>query len=63
MLFVYVCVWDGGCGVWVRVGRPCLPIRNDIVNPQHLLDASSHPYERVCPLMRNAKISENSENF
>ena len=25
-----------GIGVWLEVGRPCPPIRNDIVTPHHL---------------------------
>ena len=30
MVFVY------GSGGWVGVGRPCSPVRNDIVTPRHL---------------------------
>ena len=26
-----------GCGVWMGVGRPRPPVRNDIVTPRHLL--------------------------
>ena len=33
MHFVYV---SGGLEVWMRVGRPCPPVRNDIVTPRHL---------------------------
>ena len=34
---MYVCVWGVGIGVWMGVGGPCPPIRNDIVTPRHLL--------------------------
>ena len=30
------CVWGGGRGVWMGVGRPCPPIHNSIVTPRHL---------------------------
>ena len=45
-----VCVCVGkGVGWNVGCGRPCPPVRNDIVTLRHLLDASSHLYKRVCP--------------
>ena len=50
--------WKGrwvGRWVWIGVGCPCPPVRNDIVTPRHLLDASSHLYimprtERSLPI-------------
>ena len=33
MLFVHV---SGGLVVWIGVGCPCPPVRNDIVTPRHL---------------------------
>jgi len=33
-LCVFVCVL--GVGVWMGVGRPCPPVRSDIVTPRHL---------------------------
>ena len=41
-----------GFGVWMGVGCPCPPVRNDIVTPRHLLDAFSHLYKRLCPSER-----------
>ena len=40
MLYEYVCmcVWGGGRGVWMGVGCPCPPVRNDIVTPRHLFN-------------------------
>ena len=33
-----------GVGVWMGVGRPCPPVRNDIVTPRHLfLNLSAPP--------------------
>ena len=32
---VFACV-AGGHGVWMRVGCPCPPVRNNIVTPRHL---------------------------
>ena len=34
MLFVHV---SGGLEVWIGVGCPCPPVRNDIVTPRNLL--------------------------
>ena len=31
-----VCVLVGGHGVWMGVGCPCPPVRNDVVTPRHL---------------------------
>ena len=38
-LFVYVSVLErvlSGVWVWMGVGHPCQPVRNDIVTPRHL---------------------------
>ena len=33
-----MCVFgEKGVGVWMGVGRPCPPVRNDIVTPRHLV--------------------------
>ena len=29
------------------VGRPCLPVRNDIVTPRHLQDNDSKSFENI----------------
>ena len=33
---VFFIVFVYGCRMWMGVGRPCAPVRNDIVNPRHL---------------------------
>ena len=35
-LFVFVRGVEHGIGVWMGIGRPCSPVRNDTVTPRHL---------------------------
>ena len=35
-MLLWVCVMVGGHGVWMGVGCPCPPVRNNIVTPRHL---------------------------
>ena len=40
----FLCMFGCGrerIGVWMGVGRPCPPVRNDIVTPRHLLTRES----------------------
>ena len=46
VLVTFVC-GRMGIGVWMGVGRPRPPIRNDIVTPRHLLSSGSM-YSNVC---------------
>ena len=42
---MYVCVREGGLGGALGVdgvGRPCPPVRNDIVTLRHLFDSNHH---------------------
>ena len=45
---VRVCVWEG-VGVWIEVGQPCPPIRDNIVTPRHLLSFLSRVFTPLCP--------------
>ena len=52
-LVLGTCVGGGGHGVWIGVGCPCPPIRNDIVTPRHLflLSIMNYKYLFSCFLM------------
>ena len=45
MLFVHV---SGGLRVWMGVGCPCPPVRNDIVTPRNLFFSYSFSYSCSC---------------
>ena len=38
-----------GVGVWMWVGCPCPPVRNDIVTPRHLLVIPAPAHPQCCP--------------
>ena len=57
MLFVQV---SEGLGVWIGVGCPCPPVRNDIVTPRHLLHYCSYPTIRDWIAVYLALLSRNT---
>ena len=44
--FLCMFVYGVGFGVWIGVGCPCPPVRNDIVTPRHLFHVQSNPAPR-----------------
>ena len=56
MHFVYE---SGGLGVWMGVGCPCSPIRNNIVTPRHLFDN----IRGLMKLLVTVELSTDKDNF
>ena len=46
--FLSMFVYGVGFGVWMRVGCPCPPVRNDIVTPRHLFDDKNIKLQVIC---------------
>ena len=60
----FSCMFLGGTvgGVWLVVGRPCPPIRIDIVTPRHLFHATQ-PYKLLLDRLVGPSVGPSVSRF